>query len=360
VKVVLSGGGTGGHVFPLIALANTLKSMNIPGISIVYLGQSNSLEEKEASRNNLKFVRLLRQSNRRDPVGLIVSLFLAFLACIQSMFFLLSFKPDVVIGGGGYVSFPAILAARILRIPYVLLEQNMVPGKITRFFSRHAEMTFLSFPGSERFVRGKKMVVGNPLRREFIVSRKEAREALNIPEQTFLIVIAGGSKGARSLNRSLLETIPALFLSHPNLMVFWITGEADFEEVKGKISPELEGLVVKAFDSQLPLWISACDLYVGRAGAGLLWEVLSSGTPSILVPYPFSADDHQQANAKFLEACGASVVVSGDNVKTLKEKIDELISSPEKLKNMRECALNVPGKDANQKISSFLLEKWGK
>lgn len=360
MRVVLSGGGTGGHVYPLIALANTLKSMDIPEISIVYLGQPNSLEEKEALKNCLKFVKLLRQSNRRDPLGIIFSLALALLATIQNLFFFLSFKPNVVIGGGGYVSFPAILAARILRIPYVLLEQNMIPGKITRFFSGHAEMTFLSFPGSGRFVKGKKMVVGNPLRTELIVPREKARKTLNIPEQAFLFVIAGGSKGARSLNRLLLEIIPNLFSFHADLMVLWITGEANYEEVREKIPQKLEGLIVKAFDPQLPLWISACDLFVGRAGAGLLWEVLSSGVPSILVPYPFSTDGHQQANAEFLEACGASVIVSEDNMEALRAKIEELISSPEKLKKMRECALGVPGKDANLRISSFLLEKWGK
>ncbi|MGB9553643.1 MAG: UDP-N-acetylglucosamine--N-acetylmuramyl-(pentapeptide) pyrophosphoryl-undecaprenol N-acetylglucosamine transferase, partial [bacterium] len=226
MRVVLSGGGTGGHIYPLIALANTLKSMNIPGISIVYLGQSNSLEEREALKNCLKFVRFLKQSNRRDPLGIIFSLALVLLATIQNLFFFLWFKPHVVIGGGGYVSFPAILAARILGIPYVLLEQNMVPGKITRFFSGHAEMTFLSFPGSERFIRGKKMVAGNPLRSELTMPREKARKTLNIPEQTFLIVIAGGSKGARSLNRSLLGIIPNLFSTHADLMVLWITGEA--------------------------------------------------------------------------------------------------------------------------------------
>ncbi|MGB9875714.1 MAG: UDP-N-acetylglucosamine--N-acetylmuramyl-(pentapeptide) pyrophosphoryl-undecaprenol N-acetylglucosamine transferase [bacterium] len=359
MRVVLSGGGTGGHVFPLIALASWLKRMNISGLSMIYLGQRNSLEEKEAAKIGLRFVRLVRQSNRRDPLGMILSLFLAFLGAIQTIFLFLSFKPDVVIGGGGFVSLPAIVAARILNRPYVLLEQNMVPGKMTRFFSRWAEMTFLTFPGSEKYVRGKSMVVGNPIREELFLSREKARGLLNIPEDAFLILVAGGSKGARSLNNYLLEILPSLLL-HSNLMVYWVTGEANFEEIRRRISPGMERLILQAFDPQLPFWISACDLYVGRAGAGLLWEVLTSGVPSIIVPYPFSADNHQMANAKFLEACGASVVVSEDDMGALKPAIEGLIASPEKLGKMRECASKVSRKDASQKIAFFLLERWGK
>lgn len=359
MRLVFSGGGTGGHVFPLISIASILLKRGFSSSEILFLGQSESLEEKEAKRMGLKFVKLVPQSNRRDLFGIVFALILAFLGTIQSLFIFLSFRPNVVIGGGGFVSLPAILASKMLGIPYYLLEQNMIPGKITRFFSRWAETTFLTFPGSEKLLKGKFQIVGNPIRDDLLFSKEESRKNLNIPNNAFVVVLAGGSKGARSLNSAFLKLVPFL-LSKPNFFILWVTGPDDFEGIRGEIDPAFSRLFLKPFEPQMPLWVSACDLYIGRAGAGLLWETISCGVPSILIPYPFSADNHQMANARFLQDAGASILVPEKEIDRLLPTVESLINNPVKLKEMREFALKVPGRDAASKICSVLWERFQK
>ena len=360
MRIVLSGGGTGGHVFPLIALAAELKRNADKELSILFIGQNGSLEEKEAKTLGLKFWPLVRQSNRRGFPGILISLALAFLGILQSIYFLLRFSPDVVVGGGGYVSLPAIAASVLLRKPFVILEQNMIPGKITRLFSRWARMVFLAFPGSEKHLSGNFKVVGNPIREDLLLPKSEARKLLQVPDDAFLIVVAGGSKGARSLNLHLAGIVPELIKMFPQLLVFWLTGEAHHQEVLKRIPDNLERLIAVPFDFRAPQWISAADLYIGRAGAGFLWEVLSSGVPSILIPYPYAADGHQIANARFLETSGASLMILEEDRKTLKSKIEELILSPQLLSRMGENARILGRKSAAQEIASYLKETWKK
>ncbi|MCR4428985.1 MAG: UDP-N-acetylglucosamine--N-acetylmuramyl-(pentapeptide) pyrophosphoryl-undecaprenol N-acetylglucosamine transferase [Caldiserica bacterium] len=359
MRLILSGGGTGGHVFPLISLALHLLKKGLPPGDILFLGQGDSLEEQEAKKIGLRFAKLIPQSNRRDLLGIVFSLFLAFLGSIQALFLFLSFRPDAVVGGGGFVSLPAILASRISKTPYFLLEQNMIPGKLTRFFSRSADTTFLTFPGSEKFLKGKFLVVGNPIREDLLLPREEARRILNLPQEAFLVILAGGSKGARSLNREFQKLVPFL-LSKPQCFVLWVTGRGDHEAIREQLKPTSERLFLKPFEPQMPLWISGSDLYIGRAGAGLLWEAVSCGVPSILIPFPYAADDHQMANARFLEEAGASVVVPESEIENLLLTVRALFEDQEKLKIMRECALKIPGRDATSKICSVLWERFQK
>lgn len=357
MRLVLSGGGTGGHIYPLISIASLLLKKGLTPSEILFLGQANSLEEREAKKAGLRFVKLVPQSNRRDPIGMVFSLILALLGTIQSLFIFLSFRPKGVVGGGGFVSLPAIMASKLLGIPYFLLEQNMIPGKITRLFSRWAETTFLTFPGSERLLKGRFQIVGNPIREDLLLSKEDARRHLNIPSEAFLVILAGGSKGARSLNKAFLKLVPFL-LSRPNFFVLWVTGPDDFEAIRREIEEGSSRLFIKPFEPQMPMWISASDFYIGRAGAGLLWETVSCGVPSILIPYPFSADDHQMANASFLQDAGASVLVPEKEIDRLLQTVEFLINNPDKLKEMRECASKIPGRDAASKICSILWEKF--
>lgn len=353
MNVILAGGGTGGHIFPLLSIGKALKK-KAPYLRLYFVGGKDSLEEKLAKKDGFTYLSLIKQSNRRDPLGLVGAVFLLFMGFIQCLFLFLHLRPRLLIGSGGYVSLPAIASAYVLGIPYFLLEQNIIPGKVTRLFSPKARAIMTTFPGTELSLKGKVILTGNPLREE-IKKREQAREELEIGN-SFLLFIAGGSKDSRAINEEMYQIIPALLSYNSQVMIYWLTGEEAFEQIRRDL-PGSDRLIIKDFDYQAPSWLSASDLYIGRAGGGFLTEALASGVPSILIPYPQAADEHQLANAQLVSEAGAGLVLPEARIKELGDIIEKLLNDQDLLSQMRERALAFPGKNATSSIVDLILEE---
>ncbi len=360
MRIVFSAGGTGGHIFPLLALYTALQKRCLQG-KFYFVGPSGEREREQSEEVGLPFFGFIRQSNRRENVLQIAwALALIFVAFFRCLFLFLRLKPDLVIGGGGYASLPALCAAFALRRRFILLEQNMVPGKVTRFFARFSHAVFFSFPGSEKGIAAKKkLVFGNPVREDLVYGKEEAREQLSVEFTRQLVVLVGGSRGAKALNQAAVDFVPRLISRFPNLSIFWVTGEEQFGEISRKTEGLRPDLILVPFEKKLPVWLSAADLYVGRAGAGLISEVMACGLPSVLIPYPFATDNHQLANATYLEQNGACVVLKEERLSDLAAEIERLLTFPRPLREMRERLLQLGRSRAASDIADWIRKTVG-
>lgn len=353
MRVVLAGGGTGGHIYPLVAVAQALRQLD-PKTELLFLGQPSSREQREAARVKIPFRAFHRQDNRRNkPWHLVSSLFWVGVGTAQASAILHKFRPHFLLGAGGYVSLPSVAAASVMRIPYILLEQNMIPGKVTRVYCRGARAVFLTFPGSQLHLacRDNTHIVGNPVRMDLLPPRLEARRRLGISPDCQLVVVAGGSQGARRLNEAVGQAVHKLLGAHPRLEFFWILGKST-----NPPSFPQERLRTVDYCEEMPLWLAAADLFLGRAGSGTLSESLVAGTPMLLVPYPYSADGHQAANAAFLEETGAAVVLPEDQIGELSSRLSKLLDEPSRLAEMAMSASRLGKQDAAQVVAEWVQD----
>lgn len=348
--MALAGGGTGGHIYPLVAVAQALWQLD-PKIELLFLGQLASREQREAARAGISFRAFHRQDNRRSkPWHLASSLFWIGVGVVQAGTLLRTFRPRFLIGAGGYVSLPTVAAASLMRIPYVLLEQNMVPGKVTRAYCRGARAVFLTFPGSQKYLASgdNAHVVGNPVRVDLLPTRLEARRQLGLSSDCQLVVIVGGSQGSKRLNEAVGQTAHRLLAAHPRLELFWVLGKS-----ADPLSFPQERLRMADYCEEMPLWIAAADLFLGRAGSGTS-ESLAAGTPMLLVPYPYAADGHQAANAAFLEEAGAAVVLPEERIGELSGQVSRLLNDPKRLSAMAASASGLSKRDAAQIVAKWV------
>lgn len=315
IKVIVAGGGTGGHLYPAIALVKEIER-RFPKSEILFFGTSRGLESKilPAMEYRLKllwlkgFQRRISFGNLILPIQILVSLF-------QCAITMLKFKPDVVIGTGGYVSGPAIFLAAIIGFPTLIQEQNSYPGISTRFLSRFVDQVHLSFEDSIKFFKNKDkiFVSGNPIRTTLnTVNRNNAISKLGIDGTKKTLLILGGSQGAHSINQAILNIIDHL-IEKKEWQIIWGSGERDWDVVQQACSRYGSRILVKPFISDMASVYAITDLVVSRAGATTLAELQVCGLPSVLVPFPFATAGHQEANARALvELNAADMVLNGE------------------------------------------------
>jgi len=363
MKVALAGGGTGGHVFPVLAIVEELKKRD-PNLQLMYIGKRGSIEERMASETTLPFRQIVVEGM---PTGNVfrkaLALFKALIGFVQSVEILFRFRPQVVIGTGGYVSLPPIMAARILRIPILIHEQNCVPGKANRLGSRFADSVLVNFDRCRRFFQKSTVhVVGNPVRSDFLPDRLEAkskdesRQILGLSPNKFTVLLLGGSRGAHSLNVALIEALPQL---DPQRVQFvCMTGNEDYRRVSDAC--ERTGVTASVFQfiDDMVTAYTAADLVISRAGASTLAEICAVGLPAILVPYPFATDRHQELNARALVEVGAAEMMMNGELtgEALAERIASLSSDKETLEQMRSLSKDFGKPDATEKIVNILFE----
>ena len=363
MKVAFAGGGTGGHVFPAIAIIEELKKRD-PHLQLMYIGKSGSVEEKVASEMMIPFrpiiVRGLPNSN---PVKKLLSLVSAGIGLAQSLAILLRFRPQAVIGTGGYVSFPPVLAASILRIPSLIHEQNCIPGKANRLCSRFADVLTVNFSECVQYFPGKTaQVVGIPIRSVFLPERLkpidivESRRKLGLSPTKFTVFVLGGSRGAHALNVAIVDALP--HLDPQRIQLICMTGTDDYRRVRDACERAGITAAVFQFVEEMVAAYTAADLMLSRSGASTLAEICAVGLPAILVPYPHSADRHQELNARALVEVGAAEMILNGDLRgdVLAEKIKLLSNDEATLQLMgarsREC-----GKpDAAERIVNLLFE----
>jgi UDP-N-acetylglucosamine--N-acetylmuramyl-(pentapeptide) pyrophosphoryl-undecaprenol N-acetylglucosamine transferase len=361
MRVLLAGGGTAGHVFPAIALAREVVSM---GHDVRFVGTSAGQEGGLVSEAGFEFVAVeARPFERRVSLKAVT----APIAAVRSV---KACRPlveaaDVVVGMGGYVSVPVVLAALRSRRPVVLHEQNAVPGLANRAFARPARRVALAFAEARRALprRARTVLTGNPVRAEILAVAtdrerlaKEARAELELDEGKRTIVVFGGSQGALHVNRAFAEALRVWDRS--DLQVVLLTGPVHVEAVRASLPAG--GIVtvrVQGFLERMELAYAVADAVVARAGATTIAEIAVSGLPSLLVPYPYATGRHQEANARALQRAGAATMVLDDELDgcVLADRIEWLLSDDHRLRSMGERARAWSKPDAANALARTVL-----
>lgn len=327
-RIVIATGGTGGHVFPAISLANQLKKR---GDTVLFLGGglgTNPFFQKETfSFHEITCGRPLLKSPM-FPFKMMKGVW-------QSIRKLKEFQPDFLIGFGSYYTFPTLIAAKMLKVPYVIQEQNSVPGRVNRLFTRSARVTAIHFPSAANFIKGDCRLVAMPLRPGFEKQwiQSDAKLEYGFDPQKPVLLVFGGSQGALAINEILFHSSP--FLSSWQILHF--TGGVSWVD---KLTKKYRSVGIKAcvkeFEPDMAKAWGAADLAISRAGAASIAEQFASAVPSILIPYPFATDQHQELNADYLVGLGGAVKRGQKDLspKYLVETIDAIVP---KLDDMRSC-----------------------
>jgi len=360
VRAILMGGGTAGHLFPSVAVAQRLVADT--GAEVLFIGAEGRLDSKILTEHHLPH-RLIPA--RPFPYGMSLKSLAALWALWQSarrcLPILREFKPDVVFGAGGYVSVAGVLAASQLHIPTVCHASDAHPDRANRLLARWATRITTHYEvAAAQFPPEKTTVTGQPVRREFLETTSEAARAqLGIAPEAFVLLVSGGSQGARTLNYATVEALPRL-LELPNVQVLHLTGSLDYEDIAHKASetvgdnPRYRCL---AFHEEPWVPIAAADLALTRGGASSLAEMSVLGLPMLIVPYPYAAA-HQKLNAAPLVERGAALVVDNADLTAqwLLDRVSELQTDRAKLLGMRDAARSASQPDAAGRIAAILEE----
>lgn len=359
-KVIISGGGTGGHVFPAIAIANEIKKLK-PKAEILFVGAKGKIEMEKVPKAGYPieglwisgFHRKLTLRNLMFPIKLLSSLW-------KANRIINRFKPDVVVGVGGYASGPTLEMASRKGIPVLVQEQNSFPGITNRLLAKRASKICVAYKGLEKWFPKEKIVLtGNPVREGLFQNlnqkQEEAYEYFEFDKNKKTIFVFGGSLGARSINNAMAANAE-LIQNHPEIQVLWQAGKLYIEEMKQSETAQLDNVKVVQFIDRMDLAYSMADVIIGRAGALTISELCFVGKPSILIPSPNVAEDHQTKNAMALVEKAAAVYVKDVEAKEkIIEKALEVIEN-ERLK--KELSLNVLGmrkEDAAMEIGKEVL-----
>ena len=355
IRLVVAGGGTGGHVFPGIAVAEAMESCG--AIEVLWIGTGRLVERDALSGRRWDYRVLdVRPLKGAGFMGTIRSLAGLPFSTARAFSWLRSFRPHVVFGVGGYVSGPVLLAARILGIPTALHEQNLIPGLTNRLGSKFATSMFISFKETARYFPKKKVILtGNPIRKAIIQSPEH-----QIGKSYHLLVL-GGSQGAKRLNRLVGMAIQVLWQSGVPLKVVHQTGRLDLSYMEKFYREADIPAKVTPFISDMGGSYSWADLVICRAGAGTLAELTALGRPSILIPYPSATDGHQEANARELADAGAAKYFREEEIGAIKlaGEIQSLLEDPQGLVNMGKNARRLGILTAASDIASTLIEMAG-
>lgn len=357
-RIVISGGGTGGHLYPGLAVADEFRRMEC---EVLYLGSPRGLESEVVPREGYSFLAVPSRGIAGTPLKKALALGTLGLGTLQACWRLLSWRPDLVVGTGGFVCVPAVVSAAILGVPVVLLEQNAVPGKATLFLSRLSRAVCLSFAETAKFFAGRRTEwTGNPLRSSIQLKSKEeaCRELALDPERPTLLV-AGASQGATSINRALVEALPGWADKEWNIL--HLTGRNHLARVKARVDsvlPPDSTLSYQAFGFRKDMenLYSASDLVVSRAGATTIAELTCLGLPAVFVPYPY-AGGHQKENARVLVDSGGARQIPDELVgEKLRDEVELLLEDRQALSEMSARAKQAARPDASRCVVNVCRE----
>jgi len=354
-RIVLSAGGTGGHIFPALAVADELRE-RYPWAEIVFVGGEKDLERRFAEKAGLSFVSLPAKGVLGRGIRSLGSLVWISRSLLKCSALYRRFRPQVVIGFGSYAGFVPVWMASRQRIPCAIHEQNNKPGMTNKVLGQRVDRVFVTFPDeAQSFPAGKVVQTGNPVRKDLL--RMGEQEKLYAHEGAKNIFVLGGSQGAQVLNRVILRALPSLASFSVNIM--HQTGEQDFERVRDEYQKQgLDESLVYPFIDDIGAAYRWADLVICRAGASTVAELTVMGRPSILIPFPYATHAHQLDNARYLERQGAAYVLEQsylDEV-NLTNMIGDLLSLPGKLKDMGSAARRLSRPDAAERIVDGLEE----
>lgn len=340
VRVIIAGGGTGGHLYPGIALAQEFERRG--ATEIMFIGTAYGVENNVLPKTHYRFKKIwmrglqrkLTPKNLLFPARLLVSLF-------QCAAIIMRFRPKVVIGTGGYVSGPALMAALIMRAPTVIQEQNSYPGLVNRLLGRWVTQVHVTYEASVRYFKNRMVFVsGNPVRGEFQnISRGEAVKKFKLDKTKITLFVFGGSQGARAINERMISCIHHL-LKLSDLQILWAAGVSDFERVSASCQGLAGRVTILPYIEDMAAAYAVADIALCRAGATTLAEIAICGIPSILVPYPYAAAGHQNFNARTMAEAGAAILIFEPDFteSALIANVTDLVNNREKRIRMSEAA----------------------
>ena len=363
MKLIISGGGTGGHIYPALAIAEEL-SRKIPEAEILYVGTAGSMEEELSEKAGLRFkpIRVKGMPRKLDKRSLIAAWNLL-LGVLDSKKVINEERPDMVIGTGGYVSGPISFVAGLSKIPLLIHEQNAFPGITNKLLSRLADKVLLTYPESAKYFRypERTVVTGNPIRKDITgVDKIEAKKTLGIEASKPFVLSFGGSGGQRSLNDAILDILTSGLLGG-DIQLLHVTGNRHHEGFIDKLKDtgfnDNKNVRIEPYFHQMPLALNAADIVITSGGAITLAEVSAVGAPSILIPKAYTAENHQEYNARAFESAGASTMILEKdlNGKILAEKLLMILRDREILERMANCSRSLGKPDASDKIVQEIL-----
>lgn len=334
MKVIISGGGTGGHIYPAIAIANALKQQD-PNTSLLFVGARRRMEMQKVPEAGYPIVGLNIAGFQRKKLWRNFSLPFKLLASLwKARKVLRSFRPDVVIGTGGYASAPILYMAAKRGIPTLIQEQNAIPGFTNKLLARYVDKVCVAYEGMEQYFPAKKLVItGNPVREDLLnltTQRQAAYAHFGLVSENPCLLVLGGSLGAKTINESILQSLDRLL--EAGLQLIWITGQIHFEALQAQLTPQQRAAVkLYPFIKPIHLAYAAADIVVARAGAGTIAELCLAQKPTIFVPSPNVTDDHQTKNVLPLVAKDAAVLVKDSEASDkLSQEIIQLLKSEER------------------------------
>ena len=363
MKILLSGGGTGGHVYPAIAIANKIKEEN-PDAEILFVGTEKGIESEKVPKYGYELKTVTVQGfKRKIDVDNIKRVFKLFKGLEQSRKVVKKFKPDVVIGTGGYVSGPVLFNAAMSKVPTVVHEQNSFPGVTNKILAKMVTRVLTSFEDShERFPEGsrdKLVLTGNPVRKEILTARKStARRNLGVSEDKKMVLCYGGSGGSSKINNAMKLVVENMVKE--DVAFIFATGKRFYEEFMTSI----EGINLKSYQMVVPYLedmanaLAASDLVIGSAGAISLAEITAMGKPTIIIPKAYTAENHQEYNAKSIEKQGAGITILEKNLtpETLNKEVFKLLGDRDALLEMTDRSKSIGKPEAIDLIYNEIIK----
>jgi UDP-N-acetylglucosamine--N-acetylmuramyl-(pentapeptide) pyrophosphoryl-undecaprenol N-acetylglucosamine transferase len=358
-RIIIAGGGTGGHIFPAVAIANALQRLN-PGVQLLFVGAKGKMEMEKVPQEGFEIRGLdIAGLNRSNMLKNILLPFKIFRAHLQAKAVLNEFQPDAVVGVGGYASFPVLNAAQGMGIPTLIQEQNSYAGKSNKILGKKAKAVCVAYEQMDKFFPKEKiMMTGNPVRAVIAnahISRQEAHATFNLDERKRTILVVGGSLGAKSINEAIDAHLDTLLKE--DVQIIWQTGKPYYQQALARAANMTKNVRVFDFIRIMDHAYAAADVVISRAGALSIAELCIAARPVIFVPYPFAAEDHQTTNAMALVSHNAAMMIKNSDVK------EELIGKLEKILNneslqdlMTENLKKMAIKDADERIAKKILE----
>lgn len=360
----VTGGGTGGHIYPAIAIAKALRD-DAQTEKVFYIGNPNNLEAKIAKDECFEFLPInITSMPRKINLDFIKWGFKLDAATWKALFYIYKYKPNAVFGTGGYVSAPAIIGAWLSSVPYMIHDSDAHPGIVSRYVSSGAKCVSLAFESAKKFIKNENVkVTGNPIKSEFFsISKEQAKKELGLKKEKVLLIM-GGSQGAMNINHTAINSIK-YFTEELKVSVILQTGAKNYEasiELLEKLYPEYKKnsrILIKPYFDNMAIPLKAADLVVSRSGSLSLSEIAAVGVPSILVPFPHAAADHQRKNARCYEEAGASVYIDDDelNKEIFENTVKNLIQNNDTLEQMKESVRLFSKLNATNEIVSLIRE----
>lgn len=366
MRVMLTGGGTGGHIYPAIAIGQAIKNAK-PETTFLYVGTNSGMEHKIVPEVGFPFIPIdvVGWQRKISFQGLQAGI-KAVRSLIKAQKIISTFQPDLVIGTGGYVCLPVVWAAARKKIPTYIHEQNAVPGLTNRFLAPKVDGVMLTFEASKKYfplkIAKKLHLTGLPIRPEIMsVKRQEGLKFFDFTANKLTVLGLGGSRGAHNINQAMV-TLCKKFCQDPRLQIIHLTGEKGYEDFIQRLSREgidvgnCGNIIIKPYLNEMEYALACADLCISRAGAGFLSEMTAKGIPAILIPYPHATGNHQEYNALALVQDGAAEIIRDQELtgEVLIQRVDKILFDEQQRKVMAANSLQAGKPEAIEKILQII------